>query len=651
MALFDWLFEEEERDDSETEQSNIEPEIDDVLLRALLNGETISRDKAMMIPAVSGSVDFICNSVASMPVKLFKFQNGRVEEVKGDRRVKLLNGDTGDTLDAFQMKKAMVEDYLMGKGGYCYIHRRRNEVESLHYVEDKYISVLKTPEPIFKSFSYLVEGKEYQPFEFIKILRNTKDGASGTGITEDISKELETAYQTMLYQLGTVQTGGNKKGFLKAQRKLGQEEINTLKKAWKNMYSNGSESVVVLNNGLEFQEASNSAMEMQLNESKRTLFDEISNLFHLSGDFDLTFKMAIYPIVKAFETALNRDLLLEKEKGEFFFEFDVKEIIKASIMERYNAYKVARDTGWITTNEIRQAENMNYVEGMDVINVGLGAVLYDVNKGTYYTPNTDTTSGEGVANGDVDKALAQAIANARSEDEVRFNPNHDGKTGRFAPSKGGGSISGKEARIKELEAQLAETKGILGKAKIKTQIEMLQNDFDGTPAEWKAKQEAERQKKADESRRKEAEEKARKEAEAKAKQEQLENELKTQPKEKVEQYKIIQEHNPMNDDYHVGIRKPSDIKSWDEVVNSDDSDSFAWGDFTKADAEKALKEGKITVYSSYPIKQGVFVSTSKIQSEQYAGGEGNKVYSKTIPLKDVAWINGDEGQFAKIGGK
>ena len=651
MALFDWLFEEEERDDSETEQSNIEPEIDDVLLRALLNGETISRDKAMMIPAVSGSVDFICNSVASMPVKLFKFQNGRVEEVKGDRRVKLLNGDTGDTLDAFQMKKAMVEDYLMGKGGYCYIHRRRNEVESLHYVEDKYISVLKTPEPIFKSFSYLVEGKEYQPFEFIKILRNTKDGASGTGITEDISKELETAYQTMLYQLGTVQTGGNKKGFLKAQRKLGQEEINTLKKAWKNMYSNGSESVVVLNNGLEFQEASNSAMEMQLNESKRTLFDEISNLFHLSGDFDLTFKMAIYPIVKAFETALNRDLLLEKEKGEFFFEFDVKEIIKASIMERYNAYKVARDTGWITTNEIRQAENMNYVEGMDVINVGLGAVLYDVNKGTYYTPNTDTTSGEGVANGDVDKALAQTIANARSEDEVRFNPNHDGKTGRFAPSKGGGSSSGKEARIKELEAQLAETKGILGKAKIKTQIEMLQNDFDGTPAEWRAKQEAERQKKAEESRRKEAEEKARKEAEAKAKQEQLENELKTQPKEKVEQYKIIQEHNPMNDDYHVGIRKPSDIKSWDEVVNSDDGDSFAWGDFSKADAEKALKEGKITVYSSYPIKQGVFVSTSKIQSEQYAGGEGNKVYSKTIPLKDVAWINGDEGQFAKIGGK
>ena len=72
------------------------------------------------------------------------------------------------------------------------------------------------------------------------------------------------------------------------------------------------------------------------------------------------------------------------------------------------------------------------------------------------------------------------------------------------------------------------------------------------------------------------------------------------------------------------------------------------GIFSRKDAENALRDGKITIYSSYPIKQGTFVSTSKIQSEQYAGGKGSKVYSKTIPLSDVAWINGDEGQFAKI---
>ena len=376
--------------------------VDDVLLQALLNGETITREKVMTLPSVNGAVDFISNCVACMPVKLYKVKDGKVEEQEKDERVKLLNGDTGDTLDAFQMKKAMVADYLLGKGGYCFIRKSRNDVTGLFYVEDRYITIMKVYEPIFKQYQIYVGGYDdheskqkaygtYDPWQFIKLLRNTRDGASGVGLTVEVSKALETAYQTLLYQLGMVSTGGNKRGFLQAQRKLGQDEINILKQAWANLYSNNSENVVVLNNGVEFKEASNSAVETQMNESKKTLQEEINALFHLyPNDFERTFKEAIYPIIKAFETALNRDLLLEKEKKNHFFEFDVKEIVRTSLKERYEAYKLAKETGFMTLNEIRRQENMEYVEGLDVVNVGLGAVLYDINKHVYYTPNTDT---------------------------------------------------------------------------------------------------------------------------------------------------------------------------------------------------------------------------------------------------------------------
>lgn len=370
------------------EQQPIVPPVSDVLLQALLNNEVITREKALTLPAVSGAVDFIGNMIASMPIKLFKYRGGKVEEQENDSRMRLLNGDTGDTLDAFQLKKAMVSDYLLGKGGYCYIQRNRNEVVSLRYVEEIYVTVLKNYKPIFKDYVILVEGEEYKPYDFIKLLRNTKDGATGVGLTEELSKTLETAYDTLLYQLSLVKSGGNKKGFLKAQRRLGQEEIDTLKKAWRNMYANNSENVVVLNNGLEFQESSNSSVEMQLDQNKNTLANEINKIFHIYEDFDLTFKEAIYPIVKAFETALNRDLLLEKEKGNCFFEFDVKEIIRSSLKERYEAYKLAKETGFMSLNEIRRAENMDYVEGLDVVNVGLGAVLYDFKTHKFYTPNT-----------------------------------------------------------------------------------------------------------------------------------------------------------------------------------------------------------------------------------------------------------------------
>ena len=370
-----------------------EPPVSDVLLRAMLDGETITREKALTLPAVSSAVDFVSNAVACMPVKLYKYKDGKVEEQSKDPRVRMLNGDTGDTLDAFQMKKAMVEDYLLGKGGYTYIARDRNDVTGLYYCADEFVVIMKNFQPIYKDYEILVLGTRYQPYDFIKLLRNTKDGSSGRGLTEEVGKALEAAYQTLLYQLALVKNGGNKKGFLKAQRKLGQEEINTLKRAWKNLYSNDSENAIVLNNGIEFQEASATSVEMQLNESKRTLTEEINNLFHIyPNDFNRTFKEAIYPIIRAYETALNRDLLLEKEKKNYFFEFDVKEIIKATLSERYNAYKLAKETGFMTLNEIRRAENMEYIEGLDVVNVGLGAVLYDTEKGVYYTPNTDTVS-------------------------------------------------------------------------------------------------------------------------------------------------------------------------------------------------------------------------------------------------------------------
>ena len=411
MGFWSWLIGvEDEPQTRDVPTPEMTPPASDVLLQALLNNEVITREKALTLPAVSGAVDFISNTIASMPVKLYKYNQGKVENLEDDTRVNLLNGDTGDTLDAFQMKKAMVMDYLLGKGGYCYIERSRNEVVALRYVEDIYITVLKNFKPIYKDFVILVEGNQYQPYDFIKLLRNTKDGASGVGLTVEVSKALETAYQTLIYQLSLVQSGGNKKGFLKSQRKLGQDEINTLKQAWTRMYSDNSENVVVLNNGLEFQEASNSSVEMQLDQNKNTLRDEINNIFHIyPDDFLRTFKEGIYPILKAFETALNRDLLLEKEKKNHFFEFDVKETVRANLQERYQAYKLAKETGFMTLNEIRKAENMEYVEGLDVVNVGLGAVLYDVNTHQYYTPNTDTvgTPNDGVSSSteEMDKML------------------------------------------------------------------------------------------------------------------------------------------------------------------------------------------------------------------------------------------------------
>lgn len=118
-------------------------------------------------------------------------------------------------------------------------------------------------------------------------------------------------------------------------------------------------------------------------------------------------------------------------------------------------------------------------------------------------------------------------------------------------------------------------------------------------------------------------------------------------KHKQAQLEIVQNTNPMTDDYHVGIRTVEDIRTAEEAFKEADPDeAYVYPDFTEDDAQEALSNGKITVYSSYPIGQGVFVSPSRMMAEDYAGG--GKIYSAEVSLKDVAWINDSEGMLAKV---
>lgn len=366
--------------------------IDDPILRAALNSGTLTRNEVKGIPEVAACLDLITSTFALIPCRLYRKEEDKTVEVPDDERVRLLNIDTGDTLDAFQFKKALCEDYFVGYngGGYAYINKRKNTVKSLHYVKSEDVQIASNTDPIFKNYSILVNAKEYDKSDFLKLLRNSRDGMTGDSITEEITDALQAAYSLIRFELQTFRKGGNKKGFLISKRRIGKEEIDALRNAWNSLYSTESENIPVLNEGLEFKESSNSAAELQLNQNKTTLNREIDNLFHVTDDQEAFIRRAILPIGTAFETALNRDLLLEKEKGTYFWALDYSELIKASIRERYEAYASAKNAGWLMINEIREMENLEAVEGMNVLNVGLGAALYNTDDGTYYVPNTDT---------------------------------------------------------------------------------------------------------------------------------------------------------------------------------------------------------------------------------------------------------------------
>ena len=109
---------------------------------------------------------------------------------------------------------------------------------------------------------------------------------------------------------------------------------------------------------------------------------------------------------------------------------------------------------------------------------------------------------------------------------------------------------------------------------------------------------------------------------------------------------IIQNANPVEDDYHTWIRNAGDVHSFAEVLNDSDWNGMDFDpDYTWDMAQKALQTGEITVYSSYPIGTlGGFVTPSRMEAEGYAGN--GEVYSKTVNLDDIAWIDPTQGQYA-----
>jgi len=412
------------------------------ILQAFLSTETISFSQALEIPAVAASIDFISTICARVPVKLYRENGEDTEEIANDPRVTLLNDETGDLMNAYQMKKAWVTDYFDGRG-YIYINRRRNAVESLHYVEKQYISVNKYTDPIFKDADIYVSssvkekeektlGQRYAPYEFLRLCRNTKDGVTGSSITESNPQLLSLYYLTMKFEKKLMKTGGGKKGFLTSDKKLGNEAIEKMREAWQKVFAENSENMMVLNAGMDFKEASASSTEMQLNENKHTNANDITMLFLLSAkalqgasddEIVSAVKTACIPIIEQMEAAYNSGLLLEREKKDMYFACDTSKLERGDILKRYQAYEIALKSHFMQPDEVRYEEDMKPL-GLDWIELGLDSVLFNPKTKEIYTPNTNET----------------AVMNESRE--LRDNPNHDPRTGQFTSGSGGSSGSG-----------------------------------------------------------------------------------------------------------------------------------------------------------------------------------------------------------------
>ena len=255
----------------------------DTALRSALGGSQVTVQSVLNIPAVSGSVSFIAGAVAALPIRLYRNSDGKSEEITDDYRLRLLNEETGDLLDAFQWKCTLVRDYLLPGNGYTYVDWVGNRIEGLYYVDPIQVSAEIGVDPIFKTARFLIGGNTYRDYEILRVLRNTRDGVTGTGVVMESPIQLEAMLNALKYENRMVRTGA-KKGFLKVEsgKKVSQTALDQLRTSWRKMYgSDSDETTVILNDGVDFKDAGQTAVDTQLNENKETNGHEIYKIFSI----------------------------------------------------------------------------------------------------------------------------------------------------------------------------------------------------------------------------------------------------------------------------------------------------------------------------------------------------------------------------------
>ena len=395
--MFDWFKSESRATDAE-------------VLADIAEGYTPStttaktRADALSIPSVATAVDWIAGVISSLPIRMYKKTDSGYQELYDDYRLPLLNNYSGNCMTSSDLFRNIITDYLLDGNGFAYVVKRGNKIEKLSYIPPFKLTYTESVDVIDKVLKIWIDSREIRDYDLLRICRHTKNGLTGIGFVSDNQLLLSTILNSLDYENKTT-SSGVRRGFLKSKFKLDKDKLKSLKEAWRKLRNRDSD-VLVLNEGIEFENATSTATESQLSQNKEinnrsvlTYFGLPSNFLNNanSDSYKTAIRIAILPIVAQLENAFNEFLLLESEKGSTKFVIDTSEILENSMLERYDAYQKALSSGFLTVDEVRRKESLEVLD-MPYLKLSLADVLYNTKTGDIFVPNTNATvkNGESV---------------------------------------------------------------------------------------------------------------------------------------------------------------------------------------------------------------------------------------------------------------
>lgn len=409
MGLFDFF-----KKDSNSPISHGSVTYGQTALESFFGGSSaITEEQALSIPAIAAGVDLIASSIGQLQFSLVKKdpETGDVTRQDDDPRLVLLNKQPNDEMDAYTYKRAMARDYLLYGISSTVIERNLNKVKALYLLESKKLTVQVYSVEVYKKFSKTIYqdfggSKTFDSYQLLTILRDSKDGLTGTGILKQYEDLLRLAIAEQQFSKAVMKNGSAPIAVLQTESKLSEQAFANLKRSFSNLYA-GSENAgktIILEEGLQYNPVSLDPQKLQMKELRDYLTKTIAQMLNIpeflintaankygSGEQgNIAFlQQCINPIVSAIENAVNKELLLESEKCDgLSFKMDTSKLVQLTMKEKTEAVASAFDSNLISFYEARSEIDRNRTDQPDFFKMNLGTVIYRPNNDEFIIPNT-----------------------------------------------------------------------------------------------------------------------------------------------------------------------------------------------------------------------------------------------------------------------
>ena len=367
---------------------------------ATSSGKNVNERSSLQMTAVYSCVRILSEAVAGLPLHVYRYNdNGGKEKAIDHPLYRLLHDEPNTEMTAFAFRETLMSHLLLWGNAYAQIIRNgRGEVIGLYPLMPNKMKVDRDSKGnIYYTYSRTQDDTKLSklgevvlsPHEVLHIPGLGFDGIIGYSPIAMAKNAVGMAIACEEYGAKFFANGAAPGGVLEHPGIVKDPE--RVRQSWNSVYqgSGNSHKVAVLEEGMKYTPIGISPEQAQFLETRKFQINEIARIFrvppHMVGDLEKSsfsnieqqsmefVKYTLDPWVVRWEQTINRMLFSSEEKKTYFVKFNVDGLLRGDYQSRMNGYATARQNGWMSSNDIRELENL------DKIPAELGGDLYLIN--------------------------------------------------------------------------------------------------------------------------------------------------------------------------------------------------------------------------------------------------------------------------------